>query len=70
LIDAQQVHIFDTLTQADGLTTRRFGSTGLDLAITRRLAELMGGNAGTRPRPGGGSIYWFTAWRGRAPALP
>ena len=61
--------LFETFVQADASTTRRHGGSGLGLVITRRLARLMGGDAGFDTRPGEGSRFWFTAKvrRGAAP---
>jgi CheY-like chemotaxis protein/HPt (histidine-containing phosphotransfer) domain-containing protein len=57
----KQENIFESFTQADGSTTRRYGGTGLGMAIARQLTELMGGEVFLTSSPGKGTTVRVTA---------
>jgi signal transduction histidine kinase len=53
----QQAKLFQDFTQADFLTARRYGGTGLGLALSRKLARMMGGDVTVTSEPGKGSLF-------------
>jgi len=53
----QQAKLFQDFTQADSLTARRYGGTGLGLALSRKLARMMGGDVTATSEVGKGSVF-------------
>jgi signal transduction histidine kinase len=57
LTSEQQAKLFQDFTQADSLTARRYGGIGLGLALSRKLARMMGGDVTAASEPGKGSVF-------------
>jgi PAS domain S-box-containing protein len=57
----QAAKLFQPFAQADSSTTRKYGGTGLGLTISKRLAEMMGGEIWVESEQRRGSIFSFTA---------
>ena len=56
----KQQEIFDSFTQADVNTTRKYGGTCLGLAITKKLVNLFHGDLQLESEEGRGSTFHFT----------
>ncbi|WP_198402714.1 PAS domain S-box protein [Methylomonas koyamae] len=56
----QTERIFESFSQADATTSRRFGGTGLGTTISKQIVEMMGGRIWVESQLGVGSVFHFT----------
>jgi signal transduction histidine kinase len=54
-----QLRLFSIFEQVDNSSTRKYGGLGVGLAMTKKIAQIMGGDAGCRSNHGVGSTFWF-----------
>ena len=62
--EEQMRRLFYPFSQADSSTTRQFGGSGLGLTISKRLANMLGGDITVRSTPGKGSVFSVTVATG------
>lgn len=70
--ESDRARLFSAFEQVDGSMTRKFGGTGIGLALCKRLAERMGGSVDVASEPGRGSeftLHLKVAKAGSAPAV-
>ncbi len=67
IAEDKQARIFESFTQADEKTTRKFGGTGLGLTISKNIVEALGGNLLLDSKYGVGSQFYFTLTFLRSP---
>ena len=57
MTEEQRAKLFQRFQQADASTTRKFGGTGLGLALTKAFCRMLGGDVEARSAPGQGSTF-------------
>jgi two-component system sensor histidine kinase EvgS len=57
---SQVEKVFESFTQADSSTTRRFGGTGLGTTISKQIVDMMGGRIWVESKENQGSVFHFT----------
>jgi signal transduction histidine kinase/DNA-binding response OmpR family regulator len=70
LTPEQQRRLFQSFSQADPSTSRKYGGTGLGLVISRRFAQMMGGDILLRSEFGRGSVFTIRLPRMGGPPRP
>ena len=70
LTPEQQRRLFQSFSQADPSTSRKYGGTGLGLVISRRFAQMMGGDIQLQSEFGRGSVFTVRLPRVSGPARP
>ena len=70
LTPEQQRRLFQSFSQADPSTSRKYGGTGLGLVISRRFAQMMGGDIQLQSEFGRGSVFTVRLPRVAGPARP
>jgi len=63
LTSEQMGRLFEEFSQAETDTSRKYGGTGLGLALSRKLARMLGGDLTAESRPGEGSTFTFVVPR-------
>ena len=70
LTSEQQNRLFQSFSQADPSTSRKYGGTGLGLVISRRFAQMMGGDIQLQSEFGRGSVFTVRLPRVCGPGRP